>query len=173
MMSENDYNNLEKLIMTTLAIVSIMVLALFMSGCKQTEYVTVPEVHEVHHNHTDSVFQRDSVVKESLTTVMQLDSAAMAKYGIQLKSAERAWLVRTAELERQIQQLKEMRNDSIHEVDTVYQPYPVEVVKEVEKPLSWWQRTKMKSGVVFMVLLGGGLLFILYKLAKRLGLINF
>ena len=172
-MSENDWNNIEKIVLVLLSVILMMVTAMLMSSCKQVEYVTVPEVHEVHHNHTDSVFQRDSVVKESLTTVMQLDSAAMAKYGIQLKSAERAWLVRTAELERQIQQLKEMRNDSIHEVDTVYQPYPVEVVKEVEKPLSWWQRTKMKSGVVFIVLLGGGLLFLLYKLAKRLGLINF
>lgn len=172
-MSENDWNNIEKIVLVLLAVIMTMVVAMLMSSCKQVEYVTVPEVHEVHHNHTDSVFQRDSVVKESLTTVMQLDSAAMTKYGIQLKSAERAWLVRTAELERQIQQLKELRNDSIHEVDTVYQPYPVEVVKEVEKPLSWWQRTKMKSGVVFMVLLGGGLLFLLYKLAKRLGLINF
>lgn len=172
-MSENDWNNIEKIVLVLLAVIMTMVVAMLMSSCKQVEYVMVPEVHEVHHNHTDSVFQRDSVVKESLTTVMQLDSAAMAKYGIQLKNAERAWLVRTAELERQIQQLKEMRNDSIHEVDTVYQPYPVEVVKEVEKPLSWWQRTKMKSGVVFMMLLGGGLLFLLYKLTKRLGLINF
>ena len=172
-MSENDWNNIEKIVLVLLAVILTMVAAMLMTSCKQVEYVTVPEVHEIHHHHTDSIHQTDSVVHEKETTIMQLDSAAMAKYGIQLKSAERAWLVRTAELERQIQQLREMRNDSIHEVDTVYQPYPVEVVKEVEKPLSWWQRTKMKAGVVFMILLGGGLLFLLYKLAKRLGLINF
>ena len=122
-----------------------------MGSCTTTKYVTVPEVHEIHHNHTDSVIQRDSVVKETQTTVMQLDSAAMAQYGIQLKSAERAWLVRTAELERQIQQLKELRNDSIQKADSI--PYPVEVPVEVPAQLTWWQQTRLHiGGVVFWLL---------------------
>ena len=69
------------------------------TGCTTTKYVPVESQHTEHHWHTDSIYERDSVIKESLTTVMQLDSAAMAKYGIQLKSAERAWLVKSQELE--------------------------------------------------------------------------
>jgi hypothetical protein len=125
-------------------VLALVAIGLIMCGCKSVEYVTVPEVHEVHHHHTDSVIQRDSVVKESLTTVMQLDSAAMAKYGIQLKSAERAWLVKTAELQRQIERLEAMSlsKDSVH--DSIPVPYPV--VKEVPAELSWWQRLRIILG---------------------------
>lgn len=149
-----------------LLVLLALVLMTQLSGCKQIEYVTVPEVHEIHHNHTDSVFQRDSVVKESLTTVMQLDSAAMAEYGIQLKSAERAWLVRTAELERQIQQLKELRNDSIQDRDSI--PYPVPVPQYIEKSLTWWQKTRIYAGNVLLIGLFVAAGFGIFKLLKKL-----
>lgn len=134
-----------------------MVLALvaigLLCGCKSVEYVPVPEVHEVHHHHTDSVIQKDSVIKESLTTVMQLDSAAMAKYGIQLKAAERAWLVRTKELEREIERIMALRTDSTAKRDSI--PYPVEVKVEVPANLTWWQRTRIYMGdaLLFIILL--------------------
>ena len=107
--------------------------ALF-SSCTTTEYVTVPEIHEIYHNQTDSVIKQDSVIHEKETTIMQLDSAAMAKYGIQLKAAERAWLVKTKELERQIERLMEMSatKDSVH--DSI--PVPYEVIKEVPRKRS-------------------------------------
>ena len=122
-----------------------------LTGCKETEYITVPEYHEVHHHHTDSIKQTDSVMVEKETVIMQLDSGAMAQYGIQLKSAERAWLVKTAELERRLQQLIENHTDTVHERDSV--PYPVEVIKEVEveKPLHWWQKALMFLGGAFIV----------------------
>lgn len=122
-----------------------------LTACKETEYITVPEIHEVHHHHTDSIKQTDSVTVEKETVIMQLDSAAMAQYGIQLKSAERAWLVKTAELERRLQQLIENHTDTVHERDSV--PYPVEVIKEVEveKPLHWWQKALMFLGGAFIV----------------------
>lgn len=47
--------------------------------------------------------------------------------------------------------------DTLHVYDSV--PYPVEVekvvtkVEEVEKQLSWWQKTKMGLGTMFIVLL--------------------
>ena len=131
-------------------------------GCKQVEMVTVPEVHEVHHHHTDSVIQRDSVIKESLTTIMQLDSAEMATYGIQLKSAERAWLVKTAELQRQIERMEAMsiRKDSVH--DSI--PYPVEVIKEVPAKLSWWQGLLVRLGYVSLIFVA---VFVLYRRFRR------
>ena len=139
----------------------IVIMILLLMGCKSVEYVPVVENHDVHHWHTDSVYQRDSVVKESLTTVMQLDSAAMAQYGIQLKSAERAWLVKTDELERQIEHLMAMTSvkDSIH--DSIPYPVPVEVVKEVKKPMSGFERAMFITGIVAIMLL---LLFIVSKI---------
>lgn len=95
-------------------------------GCKTTEYVPVTQQHTEHHWHTDSIYKTDSVIKEKETVVMQLDSAAMAKYGIQLKSAERAWLVKTQEMERIIQELmaKSEQKDTVH--DSI--PYPVKEI---------------------------------------------
>ena len=121
------------------AFVLTMGVALFMVSCK-TEYIPVETSHTEHHWHTDSIIQKDSVVKESMTTVMQLDSAAMAKYGIQLKNAERAWLVKSWELERQIEQLQKMSAFRDIVRDTIQVPYPV------EKKLSKWQQTKVDWG---------------------------
>ena len=141
----------------------LAILAAGLAGCKQTEYVPVVETHDVHHWHTDSVKQKDSVYHEKTTTIMQLDSAAMATYGIQLKSAERAWLVKTAELERQIERLMAMSatKDSVH--DSI--PYPVEVIKEVPREPSGIERGLMMVGILaFMV----GIVWLAHRLKKFL-----
>ena len=141
-----------------LAAVGIM-----LTACKNTEYITVPEIHEVHHHHTDSIKQTDSVRVEKETTIMQLDSAAMAQYGIQLKSAERAWLVKTAELEQRLQQLIENHTDTVHERDSV--PYLVEVIKEVPAELTWWQQTRLHfANIVLWVLAIAAIAIILTRL---------
>ena len=128
-------------------ILGMAICALF-SSCKSVEYVTVPEVHNEHHWHTDSVHQTDSIIRETQTTIMQLDSATMARYGIQLKSAERAWLVKTQEMERQIQMLLQinMQKDSVH--DTV--PVPVPVIKEVPAELTWWQHFRISLANILL-----------------------
>jgi hypothetical protein len=113
-----------------------MCVALFMLSCK-TEYIPVETSHTEHHWHTDSIKEVDSVIHERHTTIMQLDSVAMAQYGIKLKNAERAWLVKSWELERQIEQLQKMSafRDTVR--DTIQVPYPV------EKKLSKWQQAKV------------------------------
>ncbi len=132
-------------------ILGLVICALF-SSCKSVEYVTVPEVHNEHHWHTDSVHQTDSIIRETQTTIMQLDSAAMDRYGIQLKSAERAWLVKTQEMERQIQMLLQinMQKDSVH--DTV--PVPVPVIKEVPAELTWWQHFRISLANILLWVVG-------------------
>ena len=127
-------------IWSVVGIVLMVIVGAMKSGCTTTKYVPVPEVHTEHHWHNDTVIQKDSVVKESLTTVMQLDSAAMAQYGITLQKAERAWLVKTQEMERIIQELmaKSEAKDTVRDSS----PYPVEVIKEVPAQLSWIQRAK-------------------------------
>ena len=143
----------------------LAIMAAVLAGCKQTEYVPVVETHDVHHWHTDSVKQKDSVYHEKTTTIMQLDSAAMAQYGIQLKSAERAWLVKTAELERQIERLMAMSatKDSVH--DSI--PYPVEVIKEVPREPSKIERGLMLVGTLALMAL---IVLVVWKIKKFLPL---
>ena len=141
---------------------------LLLGSCTTTRYVPVVETHEQHHWHTDSVKQMDSVYHEKTTTIMQLDSAAMAKYGIQLKAAERAWLVKTAELERQLQQLERLtaERDSVHDSIPVPVPYPVTV--EVPAQLSWWQRFRMNAGGIALGLLAICVGYGIFRFIKRL-----
>ena len=113
-------------IWSVVGIALCIVLGALLSGCSLTKYVPVPEVHTEHHWHTDSVLKHDSTYHETTTTIMQLDSAAMAAYGIRLQKAERAWLVKTQEMERIIQELmaKSERKDTVH--DSI--PYPVKEI---------------------------------------------
>jgi len=131
-------------------------------SCSTQQIVPVPEIHENHHWHTDTVHQTDSIIRETQTTIMQLDSAAMARYGIQLKSAERAWLVKTAELQRQIERLEAMsiQKDSVH--DSI--PYPVEVIKEVPAELSWWQGLLVRLGYIALAIV---IIYLIYLRFKR------
>ena len=96
---------------------------------------------------------------------MQLDSAEMAKYGIRLKQAENAWLVKTKELEREIEKLTTQKTDSTAKRDSI--PYPVYVPKEVPKPLSWWQRFRMNVGGVVFWLLIGAAVFGIWKIVHK------
>jgi hypothetical protein len=143
-------------------LIAAILIGALCSCSTQQKIVPVPEIHENHHWHTDTVHKTDSIIRETQTTIMQLDSAAMAKYGIQLKSAERAWLIKTAELQRQIERLEAMsiQKDSVH--DSI--PYPVEVIKEVPAELSWWQGLLVRLGFCS---LGIVIIYLIYLRFKR------
>lgn len=115
-------------------------LCALMGSCKSVEYVAVPQQHTEHHWHTDSVHQTDSVIMERETVVMQLDSEAMAAYGIQMKSAERAWLVKTAEMEKQIARMQAMSatRDTVKDTVTVVIP-----AGEPKDTRTWWEKVRM------------------------------
>ena len=138
-----------------------MGIALFILSCK-TEYIPVESTHTEHHWHTDSVKEVDSVFHEKQTIIRQLDSAAMAQYGIQLKNAERAWLVKSWELERQIESLQ--RLTAIR--DTVRDSIPVPV--PVEKKLTKWQQAKVDwGGWAMLGVLVIIILFFVFALRQR------
>ena len=145
-----------------LGLIAALLIGALYSCSTQQKIVPVPEIHEQHHWHTDSIHQTDSIIREKQTTIMQLDSAAMAKYGIRLKSAERAWLVKTAELQRQIERLEAMsiQKDSVK--DSI--PSPVEVIKEVPAKLSWWQGLLVRLGYCS---LGIVIIYLIYLRFKR------
>lgn len=157
--NEQDFERALKKVIKYLVVWTLILieLALLMS-CSTTEYVPVVQTNTEHHWHTDSVKEHDSTYHEKQTTIMQLDSAAMAKYGIQLKAAERAWLVKTEELERQIQRLQEMSatRDSIH--DSIPVPVPVTVIKTVPADLTLWQefRLHLANILLYTLLIAAG-----------------
>lgn len=126
-------------------IIQALLLLIAMGSCTTTKYVTVPEVHEHWHHSTDTIHQTDSVIDRQTTTIREVDSATMAKYGIQMKDMQRAWLIQTDRLQRELSELRQSHTDTIHERDSI--PYPVEVVKEVPAQPSWWQR--------FLIYVGG------------------
>lgn len=144
----------------------LLIMALLFCSCETTKFVAVPQQHTEHHWHKDSVMITDSVISEKETIVMQLDSSAMAQYGIQLKEAEKAWLVRTAELERQIQKIINLSstNDTVR--DSI--PYPVEVIKEVPATLTWWQQLRIDVGGIMIFLLIGMLCWWMGGLLSKL-----
>lgn len=145
-----------------IGLVAALIIGVLNSCATKEKIVPVPEIHDHWHSHTDSIRTTDSIIHEKETTIMQLDSVAMAKYGIQLKSAERAWLVKTAEIQRQIERLEAMsiQKDSVH--DSI--PYPVEVIKEVPAKLSWWQGLLVRLGYVSLIFVA---VFVLYRRFRR------
>ena len=145
-----------------LVLIASLLIGALCSCSTQQKIVPIPEIHENHHWHTDSIHQADSIIRETQTTILQLDSAAMARYGIQLKSAERAWLVKTKELERQIQQLMQLSQTKDTVRDSI--PYPVEVIKEVPAKLSWWQGLLVRLGYIA---LGIVIIYMIYLRFKR------
>lgn len=150
-------------------IVAVAAMLLCLGGCKTKERVvtvTIPKVHEVHHWHTDSTETSDSVIHEKETVVMQADSAMMAQFGIQLNNCERAWLIKTKELERQIQRMERLiaERDTIH--DSI--PYPVPVPEYVEKELTWWQKTRMYAGEALLWVLGIAVIYGVVRLVWKL-----
>lgn len=117
-----------------LAVFITILIGLLLASCTTTEYVPVTETRTEHHWHTDSVRQRDSTHTERETVIRELDSAAMARYGIQMESNQRAWLVLQHEMENRLRELEHMtaQRDTVR--DSIPVPYPV--VKQVPRERS-------------------------------------
>jgi hypothetical protein len=148
-------------------LVAVLLCALF-GSCTTTKYVPVTEQHTEHHWHTDSVRERDSTHTERETVIRELDSAAMARYGIQMQANQRAWLVLQREMENRLRELEHMtaQRDTVH--DSIPVPYPVE--KQVPAPLTWWQQTRLHLANIVLWLLA--LLAVIYVGKKHLARLN-
>ena len=157
---------LKLFIMVGAFIVALLICALFVS-CTTTEYVPITETHTEHHWHTDSVKERDSTHTERETIIREVDSAAMARYGIQMQANQKAWLVLQREMENRLRELEHMtaQRDTVH--DSIPVPYPVEVTKEVPAKLTWWQQTRLHLANIILWLLGiGGVVFVVRRKIK-------
>lgn len=135
-------------ISTAVGVIIVIMACALLGGCTTTKYVPVPEVHTEHHWHTDSVRQRDSTHTDRETIIREVDSAAMAKYGIQMESNQRAWLVLQREMENRLRELEHMTAQKDTVRDSIPVPYPVEVVKEVPRERSTVEWVLLITGVV-------------------------
>ena len=147
----------------TLIIVMIVV-AVALAGCKSGEnVVTVPEIHEHWHHTSDTIRQTDSIIDRQTTIIRELDSAAMARYGIRLQGMQKAWLVESSQLQRELSALRQTKTDTVIERDSVPVPYPV--IKEVKKPLTMIEKVLMGTGIGAIV---GILFYCIIFLRKKL-----
>jgi hypothetical protein len=136
--------------------------AVVLAGCKPGENVlTMPEIHEYWHHTSDTTHQIDSFIDRQSTIIRELDSAAMAQYGIRLQGLQRAWLVESNRLQRELSELRQTKTDTVIIRDSVPVPYPV--IKEVKKPLTMIEKGLMGTGIGSIV----GILFYCIILIRR------
>lgn len=128
-----------------------IVVGMLLSGCTTPKVITVPEVHHEYYHTSDTVYKVDSVKNEKTTTIRELDSVEMAKYGIRLENAEKAWLVETNQLQFELNRLKEYFGSVAERVDSIPVPYPVE--KKVPAEINGWQWFQIWAGRIALCLL--------------------
>lgn len=134
--------------MKRLILIAAMLLALV--GCKtKTVVITVPEVR------TDTVL----VTKSQRDSIWLHDSI----YVSEKTEGDTVWIKVSKWQTKYVE--KEVHDTTyISTHDTIPQPYPVEVIKYVEKKLSWWQQSLMGLGCITAVAL---VLFLSIKILQR------
>ena len=143
------------------SVLSIALLAmLFMTSCKPTDYITVPEYHDrLEHSH-DTVHQRDSFISITNTTIREVDSAKLAELGIQISGMKSAYLVEIDRLRREVNKLRQSSADTVRVHDSI------PVVKVVPAKLTAWQQAKVKFGEVVLVILAVFLAIVAFSFFK-------
>ncbi len=144
-----------------------VLLGWLLMGCTTTRYVPVTETHTEHHWHTDTVRERDSTHTERNTIIREMDSAAMARYGIQMQANQRAWLVLQREMENRLRELEHTaaQRDTVH--DSIPVPYPVtEYVERKRSAVEWGL---MIIGALMLI---GGIVWIIIKIKQLLFSVN-
>ena len=133
-----------------LAFILGLILCWVFSGCSTPKQLTTT----IHHNTTDTIYktkvERDSIYRH--------DSIFVNVYqrGDTIFKEHTRWLTRWRD-RLLIDTVYQSRTDTL----TEYR----EVMREVERRLSWWQRTQMYIGDMALILL---IVLVLYKLKKFL-----
>ena len=119
-------------------------IALSCCACRTTRYVPIETTRTEYRNHylRDSVYLRDSIIVKE-----RGDTLIMEKY-------------------RYLYRDKIIR-DSLFKTDTIRVPYPVEVVKEVKKPLTGWQNFQVWCGRIALTLILLVIIYFALKLKKK------
>lgn len=106
-------------------LLGMVLMLLFLTGCKTVKFVSVPEYHTLYKTRVDTVQRWDSVYFR--------DSVYMATKG------DTVYLTKTHWRER-LRNVYHVKVDTVMQLDSIRVPYPV------EKPLTKWQRWKMDMG---------------------------
>lgn len=118
-------------------------LCIIFSSCSSTRIVTVPEYHEVVVHQRDTTSVRDSIfVHDSICITTLGDTIVLKEYHVVYKDR---WRDR-------------LRVDSFIQRDTLT------IVKEVEKPPSRWQKTKMQLGSTLLCMLFASVVFLAIRI---------
>ncbi len=120
--------------------VTIMTLLLcaLLTGCTTTKYVPVIETHtdtlRVVQHHRDSIYLHDSTFVHEFVQ------------GDTVRIVTEMW---------HTQYRDRLKTDTVYrsKVDSVPQPYPVEKIVKVEKPLTWWQTVRLSFANIMLILL--------------------
>ena len=154
---------IKQIVKTLLVCLAFALLGWLLSGCTTTKYVPVTETRTEHHWHTDSVKERDSTHTERETIIREVDSAAMAKYGVQMQANQRAWLVLQREMENRLRELEHMSANKDTVRDTIPKPYPVTEYVDRKRTTFEWMLIIAGIAAIF-----GGILWLANKIKKYL-----
>lgn len=148
----------------------IVVVVLFASCSKnmvQPKEPVIPSDTHIEYVHTtDTVLKVDSIIDRQTLIIREVDSMTMARYGIDLKNMEKAWLVESDKLHREIEKMRQTKSDTVAVHDTIRVPYPVQVPVEVPAELSRGQRFKIKMGNLFLVELLLALVYLILRIRR-------
>lgn len=155
---------LRQLLLWTLLGATTIAMMLMLYGCR-TKYVSVPEYHKEYINRTDSFFHTDTIKEKEWITIKEVDSAQLAKLGVQLRNIKNAYLIeRNRNRERNNTTLK-AKTDTVIKTDSIRVSYPV------ERKLNKWESLKIEVGgwaigvlsVVLLVVIGCAVLWLVRK----------
>ena len=97
----------------------------------------------------DTVIVRDSIIRETTTLIREVDSAAMAQYGITLRNDMKAFLVRQNELLKESNEKNEIAKVTREIHDTVYVQQKIPIEQAKQKKASFWQG--IMKDVMYMI----------------------
>lgn len=137
---------------------TLLTLLLLLASCTRTVYI--PTESTAVRTDTDSLtrlirvlIENNSSKKEKETLyVLQNREVTLNENGDTIKDKTDTFVNHDRQLEEENRQLR-IENDSLRRLqsrtDSVYieKPYPVEVVREVAKPLSWWEKSLIWLGI--------------------------
>ena len=123
----------------------LLTLALLMAACSKKVYVPVERVRI----DSTAVYRADSLTRILATrdTVIERDSVVLMVKGDSVVKEVWRWRDRVSVVRDTVRDGQTRAYTRVVR-DTVSVPYAVEVVKEVEKPLSWWEKTLRGCGWV-------------------------
>lgn len=156
-------------------VVALVCLTTCAVSCRSARTIVkeVPvEIHDTtYETHTEYVYKTDTLINNIETIVREAnagDSILLSKLGVQLSDKERTILVLRNELERTKSESENGKIDTV--IKYVERGIPLNDTEyiEVEKPLTWWQKTLMWLGVGFILVVVGSFVFMCLTLKERI-----